>query len=112
MEFTLVGFSQNSNIRRFAFKGVAADRTRRMFVVGADLTLISKHSIPLQELPLLCRQLLEGRGDDLSDARLVFAAENMIEYVTRRLEARRKADEKRKPYRRPGGSAVVGQAWR
>jgi len=61
MDFVLTGFRQEANIRRFAFQRVAGDHSRTEFTVSADMSLLVKHKIPLQELPLLCRALLEDQ---------------------------------------------------
>ena len=61
MEFVLTGFRQDANVRRFAFQRVAGDHSRTEFTVSADMSLLVKHKIPLQELPLLCRALLEDQ---------------------------------------------------
>ena len=63
MEFILTGFRQQHSVRLFAFEGIAEDRTRTQFTVGADLALIRKYDIRVQELPLLCRGLLERRTE-------------------------------------------------
>ena len=63
MEFVFTGFRQSNNFRHFAFEGIAEDRTRTQFVVGADLMLIRKYQITMQELPLICLRLLEASPD-------------------------------------------------
>ncbi len=116
MEFVLAGFRQESNIRRFAFEGVTADRKQKRteFFVGVDLTLIRKYSIPMQELPLLCRHLLAGLTD-LTDVEhgqtLMFTEKDMVGYATKRVAAQAAADQKRKAHRRPPSNRL-GQAWR
>lgn len=62
MDFVLTGFHQLENVRRFYFDTAGDARTRQRVTVGADLNLIRRYKIPLQELPLLCRRLLEGRA--------------------------------------------------
>jgi len=66
MQFILMGFNQETDFRTFAFQGIAADRTRSEFTVRADLALTRKYGIRVQELPLLCRRLLErdDRGEE------------------------------------------------
>ena len=53
MDFVLTGFRQDANVRHFAFQRVAGDHSRTEFTVSADMSLLVKHKIPLQELPLL-----------------------------------------------------------
>ena len=59
MQFTLTGFTQDSGCRVFAYDGVGEDRVRIRFTVRADLALSRKYGIRLQELPLMCLEILE-----------------------------------------------------
>jgi len=70
MEYRLTGFTQNTGVRVYAFEGVAADWVRTAYSVGADLALARKHGIRMQELPLLCRGILDQRSE--SDERRAF----------------------------------------
>ena len=77
MQFILKGFDQDITFRTFAFQGIAVDRTRAEFTVKVELALMRKYLIRVQELPLLCRQLLE-RGEDNSQTHtLIFPEEDM-----------------------------------
>ena len=62
MQYTLTGFTQDRGFRVFAFEAVAEDRTRSEYKVRTDLDLIRKYSIRVQELPLLCRGVLDRRN--------------------------------------------------
>lgn len=64
MHYVLSGFSQEAGFRVFLFEGVAGDWARTKFRVRIDLALIRAYGIRTQELPLLCRGLLERRVDD------------------------------------------------
>ena len=64
MQFTLTGFSQVKEFRVFTFEGVAADRSRSAFTVRTDLALARQYAIRIQELPLLCRAVLERHEGD------------------------------------------------
>ncbi|PYT19255.1 MAG: hypothetical protein DMG59_01035 [Acidobacteria bacterium] len=108
MEFVLTGFRQDTNIRRYRFEAIAADRTRKEVIVGADLGLIRKYKIPLQELPLLCRRLLEGHAEATA---LMFTETDMLGYANDRAAAAHAAEQKRRAHRAPTSSRV-GQAWR
>jgi hypothetical protein len=59
MGFILKGFTQEMEFRVFAFEKVAKDQTRTEYTVRADLALTRRYDIQMQELPLLCRLLLE-----------------------------------------------------
>lgn len=77
MQYILIGFRQDSDFRTFAFQGIAADRTRTEFTVRADLALSRKYGIRVQELPLLCRRLLERNDEGEERHALTFAEEDM-----------------------------------
>src|SRR5579871_857548 len=74
MQFILVGFNQEMDFRAFAFQGIGADKTRTDFTVRADLALSRKYGIRVQELPLLCRRLLE-RDDQTEEKRTLTLTE-------------------------------------
>jgi hypothetical protein len=61
--FSMTGFTQDGGSRVFAFTRVEADGTRAEFTVKADLALSRRYAIAVQELPLLCRLLLEGLSE-------------------------------------------------
>jgi hypothetical protein len=63
MQYILNGFTHDTGFRVFAFEGIAEDRVRTAFTVKADLVLARKYGIRMQELPLLCRGVLEQRVD-------------------------------------------------
>jgi hypothetical protein len=58
VRFNLMGFDQAAGVRLYAFQG-DADGIRTDYTVGVDLALTASHGIRIQELPLLCRELLE-----------------------------------------------------
>ena len=70
MHYTFTGFTHDSGFRVFAFEGVGEDRLRTDYKVRADLVLIRKYGIRIQELPLLCRAILDH--SDGTDPRRVF----------------------------------------
>jgi hypothetical protein len=111
MEFVFTGFRQESDIRRYTFHIIAADRTRTKVTVGADLSLVRKHRIPLQELPLLCRRLLENHTGGSKVGALMFTEKDMLGYVSQRVAAEQVAELKRRAHRTPVSSRA-GQAWR
>ncbi len=63
MEFFLRGFSEQEGFRVFAFEGVGGDKKRSEFTAKADMAVIRRYGIRVQELPLLCRELLELRNE-------------------------------------------------
>jgi hypothetical protein len=82
MQFSLIGFSQDTGFRVFAFQGTAADRTRSEYTVRADLALTRKYGIRVQELPLLCRGLLERAGEGEQTCTATFTEEEMCTRIT------------------------------
>jgi hypothetical protein len=110
MEYVLTGFSQDKNIRWFAFDGISDERRRLKFMVGVDISLIRKYAISLQELPLLCLHLLEGQAAAGRAQQLTFTEADMAAYADRRTAAQL-ALEERKMHRKPPSNRV-GVAWR
>ncbi len=111
MQFVLTGFTQDLGCRVFAFEGIAVDRMRTPFTVRADLALIRRYGIQIQELPLLCRSVLERR-DEASEAQaFTFTEEEMRTCATARAAAKDEAAHRRRPPRRPSPEGL-GAAWR
>ena len=110
MEFVLKGFNTTESIRRFVFETIGADRTRGTVAVTADLTLVRRHAIQVQNLPLLCRQLLESLDPATIAGSTVSLTEASLAEVNRIAKA---AVEEKKPRKaRPPVSSNVGKAWR
>lgn len=111
MQFNLMGFSQNTGFRVFAFECIAADRTRTEYRVRANLALVRQYGIRVQELPLLCRGLLERGGEGEQKCAITFTEEEMREYARKCAEAHAAAIRNRKPTRKPP-SKLIGSGWR
>jgi hypothetical protein len=113
MQFILSGFTQSKGFRVFTFEGVAVDRprTRTIFTVGADLALIRRYGIQIQELPLLCRALLDGLDDGEAAHALIFTEDKMRTCANDRAAAKDAAAAKRRPPRKPP-AGNLGAAWR
>jgi hypothetical protein len=112
MEFVLVGFGDERSIRRFVFEGIATDRTRKQFSVTVDLSTLRKHQIAIQELPLLCRRLLERESVVNPSHAFEYSEQLMRDHQDQCLAAKREADLKKRAPRRPAPSLATGQAWR
>ena len=102
-QFILNGFTQESDFRVFAFDSIGADRTRIPVTVRIDTALARRYGIRPQELPLLCRSLLD-RCHDKEEKVLTFGEEEMSRYKEDQ-SAREEAAKNRKPPRRP----MIGQ---
>jgi hypothetical protein len=115
MQFILTGFTQDREFRVFAFEGIAADRVRTPYTVRADLALSRTYGIRLQELPLMCRAILERREEGTEQEpvpnALTFTEEAMRLHATSCTAARALAAQKKKAPRRPTPE-TAGAAWR
>ena len=110
IQFTLTGFRESTGYRVFAFEGVAADRTRTPWTVRADLAMARRYGIRLQELPLLCRGVLDRRDEAAETRALTYSEQDMSQHQDA-AHAREEAARHRKPPRRPA-TENVGNAWR
>ena len=99
MQFSLTGFSQSANVRCYTFQSVAADQPRQDVTVEVDLSLVRQYGISLQELPLLCRSLLEEQFAAGKIDSLTFSEREMLGVASRRAEAKREAEQKSKTHR-------------
>lgn len=111
MQFILTGFKQDREFRVFAFEGIAADRVRSQFTVRADLSLSRRYGIRLQELPLMCRAVLEHREEGDQENTMTFSEEAMRLHMANSIAARALAAQKKKTPRKPA-QETVGTAWR
>jgi len=111
MQFMLTGFTQDMAFRVFAFERMGSDRIRTKMVVRADLALIRRYGIQMQELPLLCRNLLERNENEAETHTLTFSENDMSLHAKDRASAKEAAASKRKQPRRTP-SENVGAAWR
>jgi|SRR5215831_3512951 len=102
VHYSLIGFRHDSGFRVFTFVTIDG-HGRRAYLVRADLALARKHCVPIQELPLLCRTLLERRCEGDSARAYTFGETEMREYED--LCAARTAAEAQKrrplPHRTP-----------
>lgn len=99
--FVLSGFSQAVGQRVFAFEGVCSDGSRDRFTVSADLSLSRRYGIRLQELPLLCRAVLD-RCHDGGERREYSYTEEQMQIFADGALARESSAKSKKPPRRPG----------
>jgi hypothetical protein len=102
LEYLLVGYTEAQGIRRFSFQGVGADRTRILFTVAADLVLLRRFGVKIQELPLMCRKLLEAAPDDNHTRAWTFTEDQLREQAASKVAA----TNWRMPKRKHAGAAV------
>ena len=88
MQFVLTGFTHDMSFRVFAFDRIGEDRVRTKCTVRADLVLIRRYGIQIQELPLLCRSLLD-RGEESGELlSLTFTEQEMCACAAERAAVR------------------------
>ncbi|MDX1984628.1 MAG: hypothetical protein SFV51_30430 [Bryobacteraceae bacterium] len=109
-QFVLKGFSQETGFRIFVFECHMPDRTRTPLTVKADMALARKYNIALQELPLLCREILERYDQAGGDRTFTYTEDDMARHSTERA-ARAEASKRKHPPRRPA-TDNAGAAWR
>src|ERR1700761_2435593 len=100
MQFIITGFKQETDYRVFTFDGVAADRSRTEFTVRTDLALSRSYGIRVQELPLLCRSVLERRDQETQERAFTFTEQDMRQHASG-CAAEKDAAMKKKASRRP-----------
>ena len=100
VQYILTGFSHDMGYRVFSFETID-DHGRKAYRVRADLALARKHGIAVQELPLLCRALLERRKEGESQRAYTFEEADMREYEDLRAARIAEAQKRRTPPRRP-----------
>jgi hypothetical protein len=107
MDIQFTGFRDTAGVRHFAFDLIAADRSRSRLVVSADMSLARKYDITLQELPLLCRRLLdEPHGQDRQ------GPVSLTEQHMAAIRAAVQAGAEKKRRKAPPVSPNTGRAWR
>ena len=111
MQFVLTGFTHDKGFRVFAFDRIGDDRVRTRCTVRADLSLIRNYGIHIQELPLLCRGLLDRSEDAVAQLALIFAEDQMQACATERAAARDSAASRKRAPHKPSGENL-GAAWR
>jgi hypothetical protein len=108
-QFLLSGFTQTASIRIYAFEG-RLDAARVDCTVEVDLALIPRYGIRIQDLPLLCRGLLQQGGWPDEMHAVVFTEQQMRSHVETLAMARVEAEHKKKP--RHLASADAATDWR
>jgi hypothetical protein len=97
--FALMRVTNEGSQRQFTFELAGSGPPRTTVVVVADMALVRKYEIPLQELPLLCLRMLDNRTSG-ADGTAIFSEREMVEYSNRRREAKDLADRKRRAFGR------------
>ena len=109
MNYILTGFTHDVGFRVFAFEAIGENHVRTPYSVRADLALVRKYGIRMQELPLLCRAVLEQR--DANDDSGTFTYTEAAMSLRANVCAAEAAAQKRKPSRR-APTQNSGAGWR
>jgi hypothetical protein len=105
-QFFLSGFTQAAGIRIYAFQG-RVDTSRIDCTVEVDLALIPGYGIRIQDLPLLCRELLQQQAQSDEKSAVVFTEERMRSHAEK-LAARHEAEHKKQPKHSASADAETG----
>jgi hypothetical protein len=98
----LVGFTHDNGFRVFSFDRLGDDHVRTRYTVRADLALIRGYGIQIQELPLLCRGVLDRSEEGSEIQSLTFTEGDMRICASDQAAVREEAARKRRPWRQPG----------
>jgi len=110
MKYVLNGFTTEREFRVFAFDCIADDRARTQYTVRANLLLTRKYGIRVQELPLLCRGILERRNEGEDQRTFTYTEAEMCAFCAAAQAAVDAAARKRKARR--ALTENTGAAWR
>jgi hypothetical protein len=94
-QFFLTGFTQAAGIRIYAFQG-RVDASRMDYTVEVDLALIPGYGIRIQDLPLLCRELLQQQEQPDEVSAVVFTEQRMRSHADKLVAARQEAEQRKK----------------
>jgi hypothetical protein len=109
-QFFLTGFTQAAGIRIYAFQG-RVDASRMDYTVEVDLALIPGYGIRIQDLPLLCRELLQQQAQPDEKCAVVFTEQRMRSHAEKLAAAQQEAEHKKKqPKHLVSADAEIG--WR
>jgi hypothetical protein len=110
MQFMLKGFSQVMGFRVFEFEGTVVGSPHIAFTVQIDLSLARKYGIPLQDLPLLCRGVLDQCPEGEEQRAFTYTEAHMSSYATNPLPLLTSGRaQKRSP--RPPGTDYLPSPW-
>jgi len=109
-QFLLTGFTQAAGVRIYAFEG-RVDARRIDYTVEVDLALIPGYGIRIQDLPLLCRELLQQRAQPDEMSAFVFTEQRMRSHAEKLAIAREEAEHRKKQPRHLA-SADTETGWR
>ena len=110
-QFLLTGFTQAKNLRIYAFDG-RIDARRVDYTVEVDLALIPGYGIRIQDLPLLCRELLQQRSQPDETSSVVFTEQRMRSHAEKLAMEREEAEYRKKQPRHLASAEALKSPWR
>ncbi len=113
MKLAYMGFRHETNgVRLYSFEEVVSHEIRKAFLVTADIALLTKHHVRIQEVPMMCLRLLESSAEAEPQLEvLVLTEADMIAHV-KAAEDEKAASKKRKRPFKPANPVALGMAWR
>jgi uncharacterized protein (DUF2235 family) len=108
-QFLLTGYTQSAGIRIYAFERTE-DARRVGYTVEVDLALIPGYGIRIQDLPLLCRELLQQGDEPHEIGPLIFTEQRMRSHAARLATAREDAENKKKSRRAAAAEQAIDAA--
>jgi hypothetical protein len=109
-QFILRGFCQVAGFRVFTFERVTPGQPRSLVTVRADLAMARRYRIPLQELPMLCRTVLEQINGGEDRRAFVFTEAGMRLHADAVMERTEAARLRKSPRR--ASTDNLGAGWR
>ncbi len=120
MQFLYMGFSQEVNVRRYRFQGVVprerpTKAARNLeFSLTADMALLARYQVRLQDGPSLCLQILTAaltatEDDAIQPASFAITGEDLCAFVNRRkaIDETKLARRKRRAPFKPAPSSQL-----
>ena len=114
MKFVYMGFRHETNgVRQYSFEGVAAEGIRKDFLVTADIGLLTKHHVRIQEVPMMCLRLLESsvEAEPQLESLVLTEAALLAHVHAKSAEVEKAALKRRRPFR-PASVVALGMAGR
>ena len=115
MKLLYMGFTHKTpETRSYNFEGVAAAGTRKGFFVSAEVALLTKHHIRIQEVPMMCLRLLEAAAETEIElkSRNLTEADILAQVQAKAAEAEKAASKRAKRPFTPAAKVALGMAWR
>ena len=115
--FILKGFSQVLESRVFEFEGLMPDSVRASFTVSINMAMARRYGIRLQEMPLLCRTVLDQTSEGEQQRAFTYSEAHMSEYAGNVAAREEAAKHKRAPKQQPAPETAAathapGANWR